>query len=162
MPLDQEAALARLGRMLASDQEPTLTETDLEDLLTDAQTATEWAPSTAYAVGDRVVSTSRNRRLYECREPGTSAATEPDWGSTASQYPGRTFLDGTELEWVDVGPAPKELWNLRAAAAAGWRQKAGLVAGGYEFSTGGQSFKRDQVHKHCLRMAAHYTPLVIA
>lgn len=47
-------------------------------------------------------------------------------------------------------------WNLHAAAARGWVIKAGKVAGLFPFSTDGQSYQRDQMHRMCREMAAEY------
>jgi hypothetical protein len=47
-------------------------------------------------------------------------------------------------------------YNLNAAAAEGWRRKAGKVAGEFDFSTDGQSFSRSQQYRACLDMAAQY------
>jgi hypothetical protein len=47
-------------------------------------------------------------------------------------------------------------YDLSAAAAEGWRRKAGKVAGLYRFSVDNQSFDRQQIHDMCLAMAAQY------
>lgn len=49
-----------------------------------------------------------------------------------------------------------ETWDLNAAAATGWRWKAGKVAGAYTFSSDGQSFSRSEMHAMCLEMARQY------
>lgn len=48
-------------------------------------------------------------------------------------------------------------WGLRAAAAEGWRWKAGKVASRYDFSSDVHSHKRDQLQKHCLEMAKTFS-----
>ena len=47
-------------------------------------------------------------------------------------------------------------WDLNAAAAEGWRRKAGKAATRYNFSEDGQSFTRAQIYAHCLSQAEHY------
>jgi hypothetical protein len=47
-------------------------------------------------------------------------------------------------------------WNLHAAAARGWIMKAGKVAGLFPFSTDGQSYQRDQMHRMCIETAREY------
>lgn len=47
-------------------------------------------------------------------------------------------------------------YNLNAAAAQLWREKAGNTAAFYTFSTDNQSFSRSDWHKHCLEMARYY------
>lgn len=47
-------------------------------------------------------------------------------------------------------------YDLNAAASEGWRWKAAKVAGNFGFSSDGQTFNREQVHRACLAMAASY------
>jgi hypothetical protein len=47
-------------------------------------------------------------------------------------------------------------YNLSAAAAEGWRRKAGKVAGQFSFSADGQTFHRAEMYKACLDMAQRY------
>ena len=58
------------------------------------------------------------------------------------------------LAFGDDGWTPT--WDLNAAAAEGWRRKAGKVAGSYSFASDGQSFSRSDMHAHCLEMAKMY------
>jgi len=53
--------------------------------------APTWAASTAYAVGDKVVPTTKNGNIYECTTAGTSGTTEPTWPTTE----GATVTDGS-------------------------------------------------------------------
>lgn len=48
-------------------------------------------------------------------------------------------------------------YDVYAAAVAGWELKAGRAAGHYGIAEDGQSFSRQQVYDHCMRMARHYT-----
>lgn len=47
-------------------------------------------------------------------------------------------------------------WDLNAAAAEGWRRKAGQVAGRFNVSLDGESLSRAQAFAHCLQMAERY------
>lgn len=47
-------------------------------------------------------------------------------------------------------------YDLNAAAADVWRQKATYYATNYDFSTDNHSVKKSQVYEHCLKMAMHY------
>jgi hypothetical protein len=64
-------------------------------------------------------------------------------------YAKRADVNGylpSETEWEPT-------WNLAAAAARGWIIKAGKVAGLFPFSTDGQSYQRDQMHRMCIETA---------
>ena len=52
-------------------------------------------------------------------------------------------------------------WNLHAAAAEGWRWKAGKAASGYGFTADGATLNRQHVHEHCLRMIEHHSALAV-
>lgn len=47
-------------------------------------------------------------------------------------------------------------YELDAAAAEGWRRKAAIVAGDYDFSDGEARLSRSQMLQHCLKMANEY------
>lgn len=47
-------------------------------------------------------------------------------------------------------------WDLNAAAAEGWRLKAGMVAGDFNFSADGASYSKADVLAHCLEMETKY------
>lgn len=47
-------------------------------------------------------------------------------------------------------------YNLRAAAADGWRTKAAQVAADFGFTADGGSYQREQMVAQCLKMAAIY------
>lgn len=47
-------------------------------------------------------------------------------------------------------------WDLDAAAAEGWRRKAGLAAARFTFAEDGQRFERAQIYAHCMKQAAEY------
>lgn len=63
--------------------------------------------------------------------------------------------DGREpqdTDWVGT-------WDLNAAAAEGWRMKAGKVAGDFSFSADGSSYQKADVLAHCLEMEAKYASM---
>jgi hypothetical protein len=78
-------------------------------------TATTWAASTAYSLGDYVKPTSENGYCYECTTAGTSGASEPTWPTT----PGQTVADNTVI------------WTCRVP--------------GFSFITGGGQSSSDRV-----------------
>lgn len=55
----------------------------------------------------------------------------------------------TDTDWVGT-------WDLNAAAAEGWRMKAGKVAGDFNFSADGSSYSKADVLAHCLEMETKY------
>lgn len=50
-------------------------------------------------------------------------------------------------------------WDLNAAAAEGWRMKAGMVAGDFNFSADNASYSKADVLAHCLEMQTRYASL---
>ena len=49
--------------------------------------------------------------------------------------------------------------DIYRAAAECWREKAGLVADGYDFEAEGASFTRSQMYDHYIKQAARYANL---
>lgn len=62
--------------------------------------------------------------------------------------------DPDTLVYGETGWAPT--WDLDAAAAEGWRRKAGLAVARFNFAEDGQRFDRAQIYAHCLSMAEQY------
>jgi hypothetical protein len=162
MPIqtDESVAMQELMRLVQDGSEPTLDATDLEPILANAKVCSLWAASTAYSYGDVVIPTTskQNGRRYRCIQAGTSASTEPTWSQV---YCARMY-DGSTLIWEECGAQPKSLWDMRAAAHAGWLAKASKVAPDFDFSGAGESYKRSQVYDHCLEMARKFAPVRIA
>lgn len=77
-----------------------------------ANSATAWAASTAYAVGDVVRPTVATGHCYRCIVAGTSGATEPTWPTVN----GQNVTDGT-VTWDEIGAgyvvidAADTIWN---------------------------------------------------
>ena len=160
MPFTRKQALERLKALVAYDKEPTLTGVQLEQLLDAHARAGEWTAETAYVIGDRIVTTDRNGRLYRCVTAGESDTEEPDWGN--SHYAGRELGDGEELVWRDEGPAFRELYDLNASAQAGWLLKAAAAADLIQTSDRDQTLHLEQVQQNCIRMARTFQPVFIA
>lgn len=169
--MTEAEALTELEELVAADKYPCLSAPALQRLLDAARRYTVWEASTEVEVGDTIVPTVWNGRMYRCIRPGTTGATEPQWPSAARAAALRPGLLGTlesddigiasdtaePVIWEDVGPAPRDSWDLADAANKGWLKKAAAVAGDFDFKDAGQSLTRSQVHEHCLKMASSFT-----
>lgn len=156
-------ARTRLERLVAHATPPTLDASEISALLLSAArvdsagasreaTDAEWKASTAYADGDTVVPTSRNGLRYRVSVAGSSGAAEPTWATSG------TVTDGG-VTW-EIDTASPAAWSptfdLAIAASEGWRVKAGLVSDRFRFADDGDTYDRDQVFAHCVRMAEQY------
>lgn len=65
---------------------------------------------------------------------------------TANQAGSARYLDGRS-------------YDLNGAAAAGWRERAGMQADAYDFRVEGRQYSRSQWFKHCMDMAQYYESL---
>ncbi len=61
-----------------------------------ATTSSTWATATAYALTNIAMPSTLNGYYYDCTTAGTSAATEPTWGTTV----GGTTTDNNSLVWA--------------------------------------------------------------
>ena len=78
--------------------------------------ATQWAATTAEAVGALVRPATANGYLYVCTTAGTTGSTAPTWPTAVNA----TVTDGT-VTWACVGEA---IWQLSSAAVQ-WTAPAG-------------------------------------
>jgi hypothetical protein len=58
---------------------------------------------------------------------------------------------------LDYAIRPDGTYDLRRAAAEGWRWKAGKVAGGFTFSADGVAVDKSMLLEHCLGMVKQYS-----
>lgn len=156
-------ARARLERMTAASVAPSLTAQELDDLMVVAARGdssgygaagwSEAARNTAYVVGDRRVPTNRNGHVYQVIAGGTSHATaDPAWPTTSRA----TVVDGT-VTWQEVGIETwQPTYDLDAAAAEGWRWKAGRLSDRFDVAAGDERYQRSQAREACLAMADRY------
>lgn len=167
--LTEAEARTRLERLVAHATPPTLGGAEVLALLLEAArvdalgvlregAGVEWSPEIAYADGATVVPTAKNGLRYRVSVAGTSGAGEPAW------TPSGTVTDGS-VTW-EIDTAMPAAWaptfDLAAAAAEGWRMKAALVSDRFRFADDGDSYDRDQVFAHCVRMAELYEQKVKA
>lgn len=163
MPLTRTESLDRLAWMVASDSFPQLDTTALQQLIDDHARWELWTASSSYEVGDIIVPTVRNGRLYQVIIAGTSGTTEPLFPTLASNnfY---IIVDGTsdpQLTWRDIGPANNERYDLRSSARQGWLRKASAVTTMIDSKDGQVDVKMSALHDHCIAQANRFAPLVI-
>ena len=165
MALSRADAIARVSLWCDATSYPEVSTTDIGTVVDQFDRFSAWTASTAYAVGDRIIPTTANGRVYEARRAGTSDTTEPEWPTwPGSQYQGWCVSDGTsdpELLWVDAGPANVERYDVRSAARQVWLIKASRVAGEIDSKDGAADLKLSQLRTHCLEQAEKFRPMVI-
>lgn len=165
MAMSRDQAIATVSLWVDSGSYPELTTDELGDLVDRFDRFSTWTASTAYSVGDRIIPTTANGRVYEARRAGTTASTEPDWPTwPGNQYQGWCVSEGPsdpQLLWVDAGPANVERYDVRSAARQGWMIKASRVATEIDSKDGAADVKLSQLRANCLEMAEKYRPLVI-
>lgn len=141
---------------------PSLSPEEIDDLLAlarrpgpsgvDPDTEVEWVASMALAVGDYVVPPNRSGLRYLITaSDGAAGSAEPAWPVSGASV----TADGVSYEGTDEGvwtPA----YDLYAAAAEGWRWKAGKISDAFDFSEDQQSFERSKQVEHCMKMAQYY------
>jgi len=159
-------AIAQVSLFVSAQSYPQMSTTDIGSILDSFSRFTTWTASTAYAVGDRVVPTTPNGRVYECRVAGTSGATIPEFPAyPAAQYRGWSIEDGSSdpvLTWVDMGAINVERYDVRTATRQAWLIKASRVAADIDAKEGNSDVKLSQLMQHCLTMAEKYRPVAFA
>ena len=159
-------AIAQVSLFVAAQSYPQMSTTDIGSILDSFSRFTTWTAATTYAVGDRVVPTTPNGRVYECRVAGTSGASEPEFPAYPPyQYKGWEIEDGSSdptLTWVDQGPINVERYDVRTATRQAWLIKASRVAADIDAKEGNSDVKLSQLMQHCLLMADKYRPVAFA
>lgn len=89
--------------------------------------------------------------------------TDGDISEIIERYPLLDGLGRSPLIESDDDPSVLEenpdweaTYDLNAAAADIWAEKASALATEFDFSAGGQSFQRSQAHAMCMRQSAYY------
>lgn len=169
--MNEAEARARLSDLVAATVFPTLSETQLTDLLRRSRRVdvdekapsedSEWAAATDYEVGDYVVPTVRNDHIYRVTVAGTSGAVEPVWPTTAGGTVDDNGVQFTEYndQGVDVWQGT---WDFYRAAAEGWTIKAGLVSNRHAFGSNQGNYNPEQLFDHCMKMAEYYKAKLVS
>ena len=114
------------------------------------------------AIGSADELVARLRRMVD--EPGTDTYTDDDLQAVIEEYP---LIDerGEEPYAWDTSTSPPtqddnedwiETYDINAAAAEIWEEKAAAVAEDYDFSADGGRYSRSQVYEQCMRNAARF------
>lgn len=168
---DESVALRKLKTMIAAESYPTLSSDEVMDLLQDHRIAKVWAPNMVVQIGDVVVPPIPTGLTYvvspvrdqDGNIGGTTGATEPRWNLPwTPEWFETSFIEDGTVRWV-LGEEESEwgLWDLRAAAHAGWNLKADMTAGEYAVTTESGTSHPEQVHAQCVARANQYRPVRI-
>jgi hypothetical protein len=140
--VQRSLAKARLKRMVAWDDVPTLTDSDIDQLHdlgrrvdylgNTIDTYEAWESTTAYAVGDRVVPSEIDGASFVCSTAGTTGASEPTWADGVT--------DGSVVWAEDESAAWIPTYDLNLAAAEGWLSKASKASTLTGFKPSGATF----------------------
>lgn len=152
--MTQSEALQKLSRLVDPAGAFAIPDHVLQDALEDRKRFTVHAVSTAYSVGERVISSPFNGRLYRCRVAGTSSSTAPDWPTKVRSY---TIEDGDTLEWEDIGPTRNEQWDFTGAAYDVCMAMARMQAMQTDVTDNGVTIKRSQKLTNWMAIAAPFS-----
>lgn len=168
MPLSRLAAIKQLGQMCQSTLFPELSDNQLGDLIDQHKKFNTWSPLTAYSVGDMVIPTVPNGRIYQCIIAGTSTTVEPSFPQIGYAV-GQAFYNystlGPEeyygLTWQDNGFITQEVYDVRAAAKQAWLLKASIAANLANTDDGKMKVELHQIQENCIQMAAKFRSFFI-
>ena len=103
----------------------------------------------------------RLRRMVA--ESTATTYTDADLSEYIERYPVVDGLGNDPWQEAETDPVTLEenedwtaTYDLNAAAADVWNEKAAALAGNYDFATQGQSFQRSQAYAQYMRQAAYY------
>lgn len=119
-----------------------------------------WTANTVYAVGDYIVPTVPNGRIYKAVVAGTSSATEPGF-PVYVLYKSYRINDGTALIWQDYGIISTDQYDTRSAVRALWIYKAGILANQVDASDDRSNVKLSLLQSQFLTMAEKYRPFEV-
>jgi len=94
---------------------------DIADVFDFGSSASEWAGSTSYAEGSKVVPTTQNGFYYHATTAGTSNSVEPSWPTTI----GDTVVDGG-VTWTCEGTIADDAVLVYGANVGAWNNNIGI------------------------------------
>lgn len=165
----EQEALDRLVIMVEANTCPTLdydtASSELRMILAMHKRASVWAANTAYQIGDRILPTAANRNgcryiAVKYRTTGTdqtTGTTEPSWSTTRYSQ-----VTDDQIVWQEDGfDWNGDLWDLTAAARAGWLLKASKASLTSDVVRGELEIKSSQLFDHCMTMANQCVPVFL-
>ena len=160
MPLSRTAAINQVSIMVQSNEFPELDSNELGLLVDNNARSVDWSASISYVYGDIVEPVIKNGRIYKCIVAGTSGTTNPFPTYYREFCKDVGFSDNT-VEWLDLGPAHVERYDLRSSVRAGWILKAAKAANLVASKDGSQDINLEALQKQFLVMAERYRPVVL-
>jgi len=161
MPLSRLQAIKKLSWMVQADSFPELDSNALGELIDEHKRFGSWTASTNYVVGDQIVPTNPNGRVYNCTIAGTSGTIEPNFPQI-NYAVGQNFQDGVvpadeyPLTWRDAGFTQQEIYDVRAAAREGWMRKASIAANLLNTDDGATKVDLNKLIEHCHSQASKF------
>lgn len=168
MPLSRLQAIKELSDLCQATLYPELDNNQLGKLIDAHVRFTTWTASTYYNVGDIIIPTVPNGRMYLCIIAGTSDPTEPNFpqagwacGQIFSENPQQYYGQGYGLTWQDAGFVQVEKYDVRAAAKGAWLLKASIAANLANTDDGKMKIELHQIQENCIQMAGKFRSFAI-
>jgi hypothetical protein len=161
MPLSRLQAIKKLSWMVQADAYPELDSNALGELIDEHKRFSSWTASQTYSVGDQIVPTVPNGRVYQCYIAGTSGTVEPSFPEI-NYAVGQNFqdgvvpADGNPLTWRDSGFIQQEIYDVRASAREGWMRKASIAANLLNTDDGATKVDLNRLIENCHAQAAKF------
>ena len=166
MPLTRLQAIKELSDLCQATLFPELETNQLARLIDQHVRFNTWTASYAYKVGDIVIPTTPNGRMYLCIIAGTSGATEPSFpqigyavGQSISDGP--IPVDSFGLTWQDAGYVQVEKYDVRAATKQAWLLKASIAANLANTDDGKMKIQLHTIQENCIQMAGKFRSFAI-
>ena len=168
MPLSRLQAIKQLSDLCQATLFPELDSNQLANLIDQHKKFRTWEPDTTYAVGDMIVPSTPNGRVYQCIIAGTSTTTEPDFptigyavGQSFFQYQQQNYNEGFGLTFQDNGFITQEVYDVRATAKQAWLLKASIAANLANTDDGKMKIELHIIQENCIQMAGKFRSFFI-
>jgi hypothetical protein len=160
MAITRDQALAYVTLHAQTNSYPELDVSTVGTFVDSNRRYSTWTANTTYAVGDYIVPTVPNGRIYKAVVSGTSSATEPGF-PVYVLYKSYRINDGTALIWQDYGLISPDQYDTRSAVRSLWIYKAGILANQVDASDDRSNVKLSLLQSQFLTMAEKYRPFEV-